>query len=132
MKNNENIVRKISDNVEIKEIYYQERDGFLNEFMYSLSVDSLEENYVIVHQNNKMSGSKVLKEYQVKAKLRKIMNITKDYEDKYINDTIIDGKEYRIYIIYNNGKKRKIIGKNRYPEKFSRFLEIIKEDIDEK
>jgi len=66
---------------------------------------------------------KLIKEY-----LNKLFMIIDEWEETYIDNSIIDGTEWELQIIYTNGKIKKYIGKNDFPYNFE-YFDIIKNEL---
>ena len=115
------------ENLDVKEIYYQEKNNFGTEMMYSLSLDSLEEKIVIVNDTKKSKVNK-LSLNKTTFKLRQIQNIIQNYENNYISKGSYDGITYKIVVIMNDGNIRKIIGRNKFPNDFSEFKKLLSGD----
>jgi hypothetical protein len=59
--------------------------------------------------------------------LDKLFRITDSWNEKYINNSILDGMEWRIIIKFKNEKFKSFSGKNDYPNNFEALDEIMKE-----
>ena len=68
---------------------------------------------------------------QIKCNVKRFVGeITKvifNWDDKYINNSILDGEEFRIKLVADNGKEKVIVGKNQFPSNYSEFKRIINE-----
>jgi len=60
-----------------------------------------------------------------KIKVKKLYEIAKKWDKQYINKSILDGVEYTIIFEFFDGDIFNIYCKNRFPEDFSKFTEII-------
>ena len=57
----------------------------------------------------------------------KLSAVTCGWEPEYINNSVLDGTEYRIKLVNNQGKEKVIICKNKYPSNFDAFTKVISE-----
>lgn len=91
----------------------------INGFMPTTTI-TITENRIDVEENE---ITKTLKydRYHIKKIMEMIVDITRGWKSKYINDkAIIDDEIYNIFIISNDIKEYYI--KNKYPENFAKFL----------
>jgi len=61
----------------------------------------------------------------------KLFRIIGDWENKYVNNNIIDGTEWQLQITYKNGKTKHYLGRNSFPDNFE-YLDKIKYEIIDK
>lgn len=92
---------------------------------------SFKENSTIIIDDVKKIVKYNNKEKPIKnSSLLEIFNFISSWEKSCIKNSIIDGCTYTIEIELNNIKET-LIFKNKYPDNFGDFLEILKEIIDE-
>ena len=85
---------------------------------YSLVIDM--ENYTIFYNGiNKKINEDILFNY-----LTHFFSIINDWEEEYIDYSIIDGNVWRILITYTDGSQKQYRGKAKCPINFSSFEEI--------
>ena len=58
--------------------------------------------------------------------MNKICEITSSWEEKMINENILDGLSYFVYI-QKDGKIKKYEGQNKFPKNFSQFIILLDE-----
>ena len=57
----------------------------------------------------------------------RIALITFNWPTKNINNNVIDGEQYEIRLIADNGQERKIVGRNSFPSNYGAFSKLISE-----
>ncbi len=59
-----------------------------------------------------------IKEDLLKKYLKKFMNITFNWQEEYINNTLLDGQSWEVIILYNDNSFKKYKGHNLTPDNF--------------
>jgi hypothetical protein len=80
-------------------------------------------NAIIEYKNNYSYGLK--KNNLLESTSRKIYNIidlVEEWNDSYIDNTIIDGISWHITIEYNNNHIKEISGKNAFPNNWNQYM----------
>lgn len=91
----------------------------INGFMPTTTI-TINEHKIDVEENNKIKTLKY-ERLEIKQIMDIILNLTKGWKNKYINDkAIIDDEIYNISIVSSDIKEYFI--KNKYPDNFSKFL----------
>jgi len=91
----------------------------INGFMPTTTI-TISENKIDVEENDKLRTLKYDR-LEIKKIMNIIVDITKSWKNKYINDkAIIDDEIYNIFIVSSSVKEYFI--KNKYPENFAKFL----------
>lgn len=110
--------------VGIKEVYFEEKNNFNYKIMYSISKETLYEKLVVI-KNESVSKEKKLDIESIRKKLSKIEKILNKFDTNYISKTILDGTEFKIMIVYDDGYVKKIVGKNKFPDGYSKFVSLV-------
>ena len=56
--------------------------------------------------------------------------VLSSWKEKYINNLILDGEEYRVKIVNDEGEERMLYGKNAFPENYGEFKKLIGEVLE--
>jgi len=109
----------------IENIYYTSEDKLGISIMYTIDVKNKLERLIIIKRNKNDMQQKKLSEEELSDKLYSIENLTKDWEEKYENNAILDGIDYKFAIEYGDKTKKIVVGRNKFPNNYSKFLDII-------
>ena len=91
----------------------------INGFMPTTTI-TISEHKIDVEENDKVKTLKYEKA-DIKKIMAMIVNMTRGWKNKYVNDkAIIDDEIYNIFIVSNEVKEYYI--KNKYPDNFAKFL----------
>lgn len=112
------------ENIGIKEVYFEEKNNFNYKVMYSISKETLYEKLVVVKKES-ASKEKKLDAETISRKLSKIEKIVKEFDTNYISKSMLDGTEFKIMIVYDNGHVKKIVGRNKFPDGYSKFVSLV-------
>lgn len=92
----------------------------------TLSINIGEKN--IIKYNNILS---TISEEKIFEYLLNLFRIIYNWNEKYIDISVIDGNNWKLSIIYSNGNKKEYIGKSSYPNNFETFERLNRKLIDE-
>lgn len=85
------------------------------------------ENRIFVSEKDIMVNDNHIEGLDNNYIVDKLDLITKNWKDDYINNSIIDGIEYRIKICSEKKEDRVLIFKNNFPEDFYRLEDVLQE-----
>lgn len=92
----------------------------------TLSINIGEKN--IIKYNGILS---TISEEKIFEYLMNLFRIIYNWNEKYIDISVIDGNNWKLSIIYSNGNKKEYIGKSSYPNNFEAFERLNRKLIDE-
>lgn len=92
----------------------------------TLSINIGEKN--IIKYNNILN---IISEEKIFEYLMNLFRIIYNWNEKYIDISVIDGNNWKLSIIYSNGNKKEYIGKSSYPNNFEAFERLNRKLIDE-
>lgn len=78
-------------------------------------------------KTGEFSINSMLVNYDAEKFVSRVCSITLGWKNEYINNSVLDGVEYRIKLVSDNGKERVIVGKNKYPSNYDEFAKVIGE-----
>lgn len=108
----------------ISKIYFLKKDAFGEKYLYELDTSENKETFI----DGKSSEIKILDSDKVREKCGRLYDILKKYDKNYVNNSILDGVEFTFVIEFDDESLDKIYFKNKFPEKFSDLISIIKEN----
>ncbi|MBR4407246.1 MAG: hypothetical protein IKT27_02930 [Clostridia bacterium] len=74
-----------------------------------------------------VNGDKI--DFDARYFVGKMSQIVFLWEDKYIDNTMLDGVEFRVRVVNDKNEERVICGRNAFPENYDEFENLIGEVI---
>lgn len=113
----------------VKEYVYMKKEIGIKAQSYKIEINDNENTLIYTDYLNNLHTLKVSDE-NVSLFFDSFFRIIDDWKEEYIDNTIIDGLEWKIKIKYKNGYVKKYYGKNKTPINFSMIDKIQKEFIE--
>lgn len=115
----------------VKSIIYKKNQTFLKEEYFEIEIKN--KKNLLKHNNSYFQFqdgiiSKKLSDEKVFEFFKKLFSLIDNWKDEYINYNIIDGVEWKLEISFTNGKIKRYIGKNDFPNNFE-YLDKIKDEL---
>jgi len=111
----------------VKSINYLFKDNFGTSKMYQLEVKTCKETKMKVLGSDKKLREDILSRQIVSEKVNLMLNFINSCTEKYVNNKILDGFEFKILVEYNDSTSNLVYGKNKFPTNFSKFKDILGE-----
>ncbi len=112
----------------ISKIVYKKKSMLPSEEYFEIEVNV--EESVIRYNDGSFDNNQIMSvNYEIVMNyFDKLFRIIDSWKEEYINNSIIDGIEWTLQIIYINGLEKQYIGKNGFPNNFE-YLDKIKYEI---
>jgi hypothetical protein len=111
----------------VKSINYLYKDNFGTSKMYQLDVLTCKEIRMKTLGSDKKLREDILTKEELNKKASLLLNFISTCSEKYINNKILDGFEFKILVEYVDNTSKLIYGKNKFPANFSEFKYILGE-----
>ncbi len=111
----------------IKSLVYEKNLTLYSKEYFELEIN---ENRNILKYKDNMNNNKIenVNDELVMEYFDHLFRIIDDWKDKYEDNSMIDGIEWQLQIIYKNGKIKKYCGKSEFPRNFE-YLDKIKNEM---
>lgn len=107
---------------DISKVVYKKENMLSFEEYFELEIN---EDASIIKYNNKIKN---INDELVMNYFDRLFRIIDGWKEEYIDNTVIDGLEWKLQITYKDGFVKQYIGKNDFPNNFE-YLDKIKYEI---
>lgn len=109
----------------VKSINYLFKDNFRKSVMYQLDVINCKETNINILGSKKNIKEATIEDNLALKKMNLFMTLINSWNEKYINNKVLDGFELKILVEYENNKTKSVYSKNKFPPNFSEFKSLL-------
>lgn len=109
----------------IKEILYIKKGSF-NQSEY-LKIDIQDNKNIVKYLINDKSKIFEVDDYKINIFTERLNRTIDSWQEKYIDNSVIDGSIWQLSILYKNGFQKNYSGKNIFPGNFNNFNQLKKQ-----
>ena len=110
----------------IKKIMYEKNMHFSSPVYFQMEILTGNRSTVKFIDSNQEPQKITIDDIRVEEFIDKFLRTIDNWNASYNNNSILDGAEWKLQIIYNNEKIKKYEGNNEFPSNFTYFEELIK------